>query len=152
MLFLVIKWIHVLSAITAVGASISYWIWIARASREPKEMAFVLRNIQFIERRLANPCYGLLLITGVVMLFLTPIPLTTPWLLSALVLYVTAALMGVVAYAPAIRNQIQVLELKGFKSPDYPAAAKRSRLIGLLVTADVILIIFLMVVKPVPWG
>ena len=35
MFFLIIKWIHVLSAITAVGANITYGIWMARASVEP---------------------------------------------------------------------------------------------------------------------
>src|SRR5262245_64759198 len=82
MLFSLIKWIHVLSAITAVGANITYGIWIARASREPKVLPFVLRNIKLIDDRLANPAYGLLLLTGLAMAFLGPIPLTTPWLLT----------------------------------------------------------------------
>ena len=152
MLFLFIKYIHILSAIAAVGANITYGIWIARASREPKELPFILRNIQFIDRRVANPCYGLLLLTGVLMALLAPISLTTPWLLSALILYVTAALLGIFAYAPVMRRQIQLLDSEGFNSPAYQVAEKRSRMIGILVTADVLLILLLMVVKPAPWG
>jgi len=147
--FLLVKWIHVLSAITAVGANITYGIWIAQASREPKVLPFVLRNIQMIDRRIANPCYALLLITGLTMAFILPIPLTTPWLLIALVLYVLAGLFGVFFYAPAVRRQITLLEGEGFDSPGYQASAKRSMLFGILVTVDVILIVFLMVVKPV---
>jgi uncharacterized membrane protein len=147
-LFPLIKWIHVLSAIVAVGANITYGIWLAQASREPEVLPFVLRSIKVIDSRVANPCYGLLLLTGLTMAFILPIPLTTPWLLTALVLYVLAALLGITLYAPAVRNQIRLLENEGFSSPSYQRSAKRSTWLGVLVTLDVLVIIFLMVVKP----
>ncbi len=152
MSFLLIKWLHVLSAITAVGANLTYGIWIQRASREPRELTFVLRNIQWIDRRVANPCYGLLLLTGLTMAFILPIPLTTPWLSTALALYVLAALLGVFLYAPVAKRRIRLLESEGFDSPQYQATARRGTQLGLLVTLDVILIVFLMVVKPALWG
>ena len=148
MFFLIIKWIHVLSAITAVGANITYGIWTARASRELSFLPFVLRSIHWIDSRVTNPCYVLLLLTGLTMAFTVPIPLTTPWLLTALVLYVIAALVGILFYAPVVRHQIQLLESQGFNSPDYQAIANRARLLGILVGVDVIIIVFLMVVKP----
>ncbi len=148
MLFLLVKWIHVLSAITAVGANITYGIWIARASREPSVFPFVLRNIHMIDSRVANPCYGLLLLTGLFMAFTLPIPLTTPWLLTALILYILAAVFGIVLYAPVVRSRIHLLETQGFNSPEYQLVARRSAWLGVLVTLDVIIIVFLMVVKP----
>ncbi len=151
MLILIVKWIHVLAAVTAVGANITYGVWISRAATEPRTLPFVLRNISWIDRRIANPCYGLLLITGLTMALTIPIPLTTPWLLTALVLYVTAALLGVLAYAPVSRRQLALAESAGFDSPDYKSVASRSRLFGLIVTLDVVAIIFLMVVKPALW-
>jgi uncharacterized membrane protein len=152
MLFLIIKWIHVLSAITAVGANITYGIWTARASREPKFLPFVLRNIKFIDDRVANPCYGLLLLTGLAMAFLAPIPLTTPWLLSGITLYVIATLLGVFGFSPIVKQQIQLLDSEGFESPNYQAVANKARMFGILVGVDVLIIVFLMVVKPVLWG
>jgi uncharacterized membrane protein len=89
MLYLLVKWLHVLAAIAAVGANITYGIWIARASRQPDALPFTLRGIKLIDDRLANPAYGLLLITGLLMVFNVGLSLTTPWLLTALVLYVT---------------------------------------------------------------
>jgi uncharacterized membrane protein len=148
MLFLMVKWIHVLAAITAVGANVTYGIWIGRASREPKVLPFVLRNIRVIDNRLANPCYGLLLATGVAMALLIPIPLTTHWLLTAIVLYVAAALLGILAYAPVLREQIRLLDTVGFEAPGYAAVARKGTLWGILVTLDVVIIVFLMVVKP----
>ncbi len=148
MLFLVVKWIHVLAAITAVGANLTYGVWINRASAEPKTLPFVLRNISWIDRRVANPCYGLLLLTGLFMAFTLPIPLTTPWLLIALILYAAVAVVGIIAYAPLMRRQIHLLETEGFDSPSYKATAARSTMFGLLVTVIVVIIVFLMVVKP----
>jgi hypothetical protein len=64
------------------------------------------------------------------------------------VLYVLAALLGITLYAPAVRRQIRLLESEGFDSPGYQASARRSVLLGVLVTLDVFVIVFLMVVKP----
>ena len=61
---LFVKWIHVLAAITAVGTNITYGIWIRQASKEPDSLLFVLRIISWIDRRLANPGYALLLVSG----------------------------------------------------------------------------------------
>jgi len=151
-LLLIVKWIHVLAAIAAVGANITYGIWISRAAHAPDELPFVLQTIKVIDSRLANPCYGLLLLTGLMMAYLVPIPLTTPWLLTAIVLYVLAAFLGVFAYAPTMREQRKHLETDGFEAPGYKEAARKGNLLGILVTADVILIVYLMVVKPALWG
>ncbi len=148
MLFGLVKWIHVLAAITAVGANFTYGIWMNRASTEPKTLPFVLSSIRWIDRRIANPCYVVLLITGLIMAFVLPIPLTTPWLLAALLLYVAVALFGVFAYAPLLRRQVQLLETQGFDAPGYHQVADNSTRIGLLVTLIVVIIVFLMVVKP----
>jgi len=150
--FLIIKWIHVLAAISAVGANITYGIWIARAAHEPDVLPFVLRNISVIDRRLANPSYAVLLLTGLTMALTLSIPLTTPWLLTALVLYFLAALLGIVAYAPTARRQRQILETEGFDSPNYKSLARRATWLGIVVTVDVVVIVFLMVVKPMLWA
>ena len=152
MLFLLIKWVHVLSAITAVGANITYGIWMARAAREPAIMPFVLRTIKLIDDRVANPLYFLLLLTGLTMAFILPVPLTTPWLLTALVLYAVATLLGMVVFVPIFRRQIQRLETEGFASTAYKATARRARVLGIVVGIDVLIIVFMMVVKPPLWG
>jgi uncharacterized membrane protein len=152
LLFKLIKWIHVLSAITAVGANVTYGIWMSRASREPQVLPFVLRNIKLIDDRVANPLYFLLLLTGLTMAFILPIPLSTPWLLTALILYAIAILLGLTIFVPVFRRQIELLETEGSQSLHYQAAAKSARLLGIVVGIDVLIIVFLMVVKPALWG
>jgi uncharacterized membrane protein len=148
MLFLILKWLHVLAAIVAVGANATYGIWLARASHSTEVLPFTLRTIKLIDDRLANPAYGLQLVTGLAMAFLLPVPLTTPWLLTALILYAILVLVGLGGYTPTLRRQIQVLDKEGFQSPNYQALARRGTLIGIVLAILAIAIVFLMVVKP----
>lgn len=117
MLYLLLKWLHVLAAIVAIGTNVTYGIWIARASRNPDVLPFTLRGIKLIDDRIANPAYGALLITGLLMVFSLRLSLTIPWLLIASILYVLVVLVGLLGYTPTLRRQIQVSDRKGFGSP-----------------------------------
>jgi uncharacterized membrane protein len=152
MLYPYLKWLHVLSAIVAVGANATYGIWLSRASRDPDHLSFTLRSIKILDDRVANPAYGLLLLTGLGMVLTASFPLTTPWLLTALALYVALVLVGVLGYTPALRNQIRILEEEGFDSSRYQAQARSGIVLGIVLAALAISIVFLMVVKPALWG
>jgi uncharacterized membrane protein len=146
--YLLLKWLHVLAAITAVGANITYGIWIARASRRPEVLPFTLRGIKLIDDRVANPAYGLLLITGLLMVLTGNLNLTTPWLLIALILYVILLLVGLLGFTPTLRNQIRVLEAEGASSPAYQAVARLGTILGIVLVVLGVVIVFMMVVKP----
>ena len=150
--YLLLKWLHVLAAIVAVGSNVTYGIWIARASRSPEALPFTLRGVKLIDDRVANPAYGLLLATGLLMVFVVRLPLTTPWLLTALVLYVIVVLVGLLGYTPTLRHQIRMLDSEGFHAPTYQSLARRGTLLGLVLAVLVIVIVFLMVVKPGLWA
>ncbi len=149
MLYTAIKLVHILLAITAVGFNATYAIWIARAGRMSKEInEFALRGVKFLDDRIANPAYGLLLVTGLLMVFIGPWSLTTRWIDAALVLFVILVLMAVFGYTPALRNQIKALEAEGTDSAAYRSAAGRQSLIGALFVVPILLILYLMVFKP----
>lgn len=152
MLFSILKWLHVLGAIVAVGANATYGIWLARASRSIEFLPFTLRTIRLIDNWLANPAYGLQLITGLLMAFVLPLPLTTPWLLVSLILYAVLVLVGLGGYTPTLRRQIQLLESEGFQSSNYQALARRGTILGIVLAVLAIAIVFLMVVKPGLWA
>jgi uncharacterized membrane protein len=136
-------------AIVAVGFNASYGIWLARAAREPAHLGHVLRGIRVLDDRFANPAYGLLLVTGLAMAFVGGIPLLqTRWLVSALVLYAVLLIVGVAVYSPTLRRQIALLDTSGATSLEYLAAASRGRIVGIVLAAIVLAIVFLMVVKP----
>jgi uncharacterized membrane protein len=147
--YLLLKWLHVLLAIVAVGANVTYGVWLSRTSQNPDHLPYVLRTIKFIDDRIANPCYLLLAVTGLGMVFLPigPSP-TTPWLLIAIVLYIVALLLGFLMYSPALRRQIEAAEKAGPTSAEYNVAAAQGRQLGIIIAVIVVAIVFLMVVKP----
>jgi uncharacterized membrane protein len=152
MWYLLLKWVHVLAAIVAVGANITYGIWIARASRSPENLSFTLRGIKLIDDRVANPAYGLQLITGILMMLVVRLPLSTPWLHISLALYILLVVIGLLGYTPTLRRQIQLLESEGFESPNYRAVARRGMILGMILAVLVLVITFLMVIKPMLWS
>src|SRR2546425_7031774 len=97
-LYLVLKFIHILAAITAVGANISYGVWNARAQADPSHLGFALKGIKFLDDRIANPAYGLLLLTGLVMIFVGDLSITSLWIVLALLLFVILVVVAVAFY------------------------------------------------------
>lgn len=146
--FTLTKFVHVTLAIVAVGFNLSYAIWIVRSMRDPEHLGFVMRTIRWIDARVANPAYGVLLLTGLLMAYLAPYPLTTFWIAAALVLYAAIALLGILVIAPNFRAQLRALETDGAASDVFRRAATRGRAFGLAVSLAVVVIVFLMVTKP----
>jgi uncharacterized membrane protein len=151
MWYLIIKVLHVLAAIVAVGSNVTYGIWIAAGSREPAVLPFALRGVKKIDDRLANPAYGLLLLTGALMMIVGGIRVTTSWLVVSFVLYVAVVLVGVLGYTPTLKRQIRLLASDGASSPAYAAAAKRGIVLGIVLGVLAVGIIVFMVMKPALW-
>lgn len=151
-LFILLKWLHILSAIVAVGANVTYSVWIVRATRAKETLPFTLKTVKLIDDRMANPAYGLLLITGLSMVATVPYPITTPWILTALILYAIVFLLGAAGYTPTLRKQIALAESDGPDSAAYQAVAQRGTTLGIVLGVITVVIVFLMVVKPPLWG
>ena len=151
-LFLILKWLHVLSAIIAVGANATYGIWLARAGRDAAHLPFTLRTVKMIDDRMANPSYALLLITGLAMVFTVPFPITTPWIMSGLILYGVLFVIGLFGYTPTLRKQIALAESEGPQSAAYQAMARRGTILGIVLAVIAVAVVFLMVTKPPLWG
>ena len=151
MLYNLVKWIHILAAIVALGANATYGLWLARASRSPEVLPLTLKTIKFLDSRVANPAYGLSLLTGLVLVYLGHWPLTSSWIDIALLLYVSIILLGILVYAPSFRRQMQLAEKGEGGSPAYAAAARRGMILGVVLLLIVAFIEFLMVTKPQLW-
>src|SRR5712664_2631770 len=128
MLVTIIKFIHILAAIVAVGMNISYGVWIIRAQRDPSHTAFALKGIKFIDDRIANPAYGVLLVTGL--------------------LFVALIVVAATQYTPTLRNQVKLAEAGDTTSPEFSRLAKRGQTLGQALGVIVVLILAMMVFKP----
>jgi uncharacterized membrane protein len=145
MTFLLLKTLHVLTAMVAVGANATYGIWMARAGGHPEELAFALRGIRWIDNHVANPAYVLLLPTGLALAHAAHVPPGTPWLVAALVLYAMLAAVGLLGYTPTLRRQIAALDSEGIDSPRYRRLARRATVLGASLGVLALAIVTLMV-------
>ena len=144
--YTLLKFVHVLLAITAVGSNITYGVWNALAAREPAHAPFALKGIAFIDRRVANPAYGLLLITGLALVAIGG--LRQGWILAALILFVLLIVVAIGFYSRVIRQQIKVMDSEGLASAAYKRLDGQATLYGIISLVIALLIVFLMVVKP----
>ena len=145
--FLVLKTLHILSAIVAVGANVTYAVWSLRGRAEPEHLGFALRGVKFIDDRVANPAYGVLLVTGLIMAF-TQYTIGTRWILTGLGLYIILAVTAVVRYSPTLGRQVALVEAGRADSDEYRAADARARGVGMFLGVLLVVAVVVMVFKP----
>ena len=146
--YLFFKFLHVLFAIMAVGFNASYGVLLSRAAKEPEHEGHVLRTVKVLDDRFANPPYGLLLVTGLTMVWVGRVDLTQFWLATAIVLYIIVAVLAAGVFSPALRAQISALDEHGASSEEFRGASRRGTTVGMIIAALVVIIVFLMVTKP----
>jgi len=146
-LFNILKFFHILFVITAVGANLTYGGWQARAGFDPEHESFALRGVKFLDDRVANPAYLMVLLTGLTLAW-WHWSYTTHWIMAAIVLFVGMFLFALAVYSPALTRQIEALERHGPKSPKYRSANLRATIYGIGVMVPILTILFVMVTKP----
>lgn len=142
-----LKVIHVLAAITAVGANLTYTYWLRYAGQDRDRLAWTLKGISRLDNFITTPAYIVLFITGFLMVIGGAFSFQTGWIVAAIALYVVVVVIGVAFYAPGLRRQIAEAEADP-TSPAYAAAASRNTLFGMITTVVVLVIVVLMVAKP----
>jgi len=145
--YLVLKWIHIFAAITAVGANITYGVWNARSQSDPAHLGFALKGIKFIDDRIANPAYGVVLLTGLIMVFAGSWGFKL-WVVLALILFVIMAVLAVAVYSPVLRKMIQAVDAGSTASAEFAGMLRQNRILGPVFGVIVALILVMMVFKP----
>ncbi len=113
--YLLLKWVHVLAAIVGLGSNLTYAFWFNQPARSPQIVTYILKTIRILDNRMANPAYIVSLITGLSLVFAGRWSLGTPWILTALIIYVAVALLGMFRYGPTLRQQIRLAETTGIE-------------------------------------
>ena len=119
--------------------------------RPAAEQSFALDTIKKLDSRLANPAYGVLPLTGVIMVLVSDAwAFTTFWILVTIGLYALVGVFAGALFAPSLRRQTELVATDASGSGAYQAAARRTRTTGLLTMLPVAGILYLMVMKPTP--
>ena len=146
--YLVLKFIHIAAAITAVGSNITYGVWNVRAQGDPAQLGFALKGIKFIDDRIANPAYGVLVVTGLLLVFVNRWPVGSLWIILALILFAALAVLAFRVYSPLLRNQIRLVDAGDTTSPEFERLSRRSAIVGPILGLLAVVILILMVFKP----
>ena len=143
--------IHILSALVAVGATVSYFFWLRRAVLAPESRSFTLETIRLLERRMVMPAYILVLLTGLGLIDRAGWAWSTPWLELSILFFIV--LLGLVGFhARVIKGLIALVADGSADSADYDRAHARGRILLGLKVVVIIVLVYLMVFKPPLWG
>jgi uncharacterized membrane protein len=145
--YLLLKFIHIASAITAVGSNITYGVWSVRARRDPAHFGFALKGIHFLDHRIANPAYGVLFLTGIVMAVIGHIG-PQLWLIVSIVLFIAIAVIGFAYFTPLVRAQLRLVDAGETSSAEFARLGRRNAIIGPILGVLVLIILAMMVFQP----
>ena len=145
--YLVVKFVHVLVAIVAVGSSAGSSLWLRLAMRSPANLPFALRTTKFLDEYLTRPGLIVLLITGFWMAA-TRWTLSLFWIRAAVVLVVIVLVALYAAVGPLLGRLIRAVESEGPVSRNWARLEVRFELVGGAAGVIIIGIVWLMVTKP----
>ncbi len=152
MLYLILVWLHVVAAAIAVGTNVTYGVWMARVRKAPAALPFTLATVKVLDDRMANPAYGIVGLTGVLLVWLGPFGFATPWIAASTALFVIVGGLAFFVYTPTLRAQVELAVTGRTNTPEFTALSKRGAMLGPILGVLVVAILFLMVVKPALWG
>jgi uncharacterized membrane protein len=122
---------------------------MVKGKMEKDHLLFALRGIRFMDGKVANPCYGLILITGFTMAYIADYNiLSVTWILYPLILFGIMGVLAFAVYSPTLKKQIDTLEKQDVNSPAYRAMEKKQMVVGAILFTLAVAIIAIMVIKP----
>lgn len=152
--FLLLKWIHILSSVLLFGTGLgsAFYKWMADRSGNVAHIAVTNRHVVLADWLFTTPTVVIQPLTGLWMVQLLGLPLTTPWVAASLALYALAGL----CWLPVVWLQIRMRALAEralAAGEPLPAAYRQyARLwfwLGVPAFAAMVGIVYLMVFKRV---
>lgn len=145
--YLLIKFVHVLVAILAVGSSAGSSLWLRLAIKRPAHLPFALRSAKVLDERLTRPGLIVLLITGLWMAA-TRWSLSLFWLRAALLLIGVVLVLLFAVVGPLWGRLIRATENRKATSTEWMRLERSFELVGGAAGLILVVIIWLMVTKP----
>jgi len=153
MTYLVMKWMHILSSTLLFGTGLgsAFYMFFVSRTRDSQAIAVVVRHVVIADWIFTTPAIILQPLTGFYLTHLAAIPLTTPWILWSVVLYLLAgaAWLPVVWMQIRMRNMAATAAASGADlSPEYWRLLRVWVGLGIVAFAALAVVFYLMVAKP----
>jgi uncharacterized membrane protein len=149
-LYLTLKSLHVLAAITWVGGAIMTQAFAIRTLRsgDPERMATFASDVEFIGQRMFTTASLVLLLLGVWMVIIGPWSFGMAWILFALIVFGGSFALGAGFIGPESGRIGKLMEAQGPSSPEVQRRIRRIFLVSRIELLFLVLVVFDMVVKP----
>ena len=153
MLYLCVKWLHILSSTVLFGTGIgtAFFMLMANLSKDVRAIVFATRTVVIADWCFTTPAVIFQPLSGLVLMHLTGVTITSGWLAAALALYVLAG----ACWLPVVWMQIRMKRLAADAlASDIPLPPAYWRLntwwitLGSMAFPTVVAIFWLMVFKP----
>ncbi|WP_163833091.1 DUF2269 family protein [Spartinivicinus ruber] len=154
--YLLLKLVHIISSTLLFGTGLgtAFYMWRADRSQNLNTIAITSQNVVLADWLFTTPAVIIQPVTGIWMLMLVGLPLTTSWVMASLLLYVIIGL----CWLPVVYIQIKVAKLaKTALSKNQPLPTRYRKLmtywysLGWPAFISVIIIFYFMVFKPTLW-
>ena len=153
--YLTLKTLHILSMVLLFGTGLgsAFYKWMADRSGNVTHIAVCNRHVVLADWLFTTPTVIIQPLSGLTMLQLSGLPVTTPWVLASLVLYAVAGL----CWLPVVWLQLRMRQLAEHASRQgQPLPAVYWQLaswwfwLGVPAFAAMVLVVALMVFKHFP--
>ena len=154
--YLILKTIHILSAVLLLGTGFgsAFYKFFTQRGGDVRAMAEVDRLVVRADWWFTTPTVLIQPISGIWMAKLAGWPLTTPWIATSLALYLLAG----ACWLPVVVLQIRMAKLSRHAAgtgkplpPSYARMARTWTLLGIPAFAAMLSVVLLMVFKPMGW-
>jgi len=155
MTYPILKTLHILSMVLLFGTGLgsAFYKWMADRSGNLAHIAVTNRHVVLADWIFTTPTVIFQPVSGLWMVYLLDMPLTTPWIAASLALFVLAG----ICWLPVVWLQIQMRNIAsdavahGAPLPEiYWRMARRWFWLGVPAFTSMVLVVALMVFKHIP--
>jgi uncharacterized membrane protein len=153
MIFLILKWVHILSAVVLLGTGVgsAFYVWRANRTGNLHAIRFVLRNVILADWLFTVPPIALLPVTGIWMMRINGATFSELWIWLSLMLFVIAGLCWLPA--AVLQYKMKALAEHTLDKERLPATywqyERLWQFLGVAAFPAVLVIFTLMIFKPV---
>jgi uncharacterized membrane protein len=153
MTYLVVKWLHILSSTLLFGTGLgsAFYMFFASRTRDPRVIATVVKYVVIADWVFTTPTIVLQPLTGFWLVHIAGFPLTSPWILWSIVLYLVAgaAWLPVVWMQMRMRDMAALSASTGTPLPErYWQFLRAWVALGVVAFLALVVVFYLMVAKP----
>ena len=148
--YLIVKWLHVLFSTVLFGTGIgsAFYMLFTSLGRDPRAVAHVARWVVIADWVFTTPTVILQPATGLYLVHLAGLPLSSRWLAWSVVLYAIA----IASWLPVVWLQLQMRNLAQAAGSELPArywsCLRWWIALGCIAFVAFVMVFYLMVVKP----